>query len=126
MAAKCHATNAAGEPCQAEPLKGGAYCVWHDPGHAEQRREWSLRGGKGKSNTVRARKRLQRLDLDEIDAALCTALLDVLKGDLEPGIATAAASVARTIHAVRSATEHEQRIRALEERLEATAKGWTA
>lgn len=126
MAAKCHATNAAGEPCQAEPLKGGEYCIWHAPSFAERRREWSLRGGKGKANVARAKKRLKRLDLDDIDGALCRALLDVLDGTLEPGVATAAASVARTIHAVRSATEHEQRIRALEEQLANSAKGWTA
>lgn len=126
MATRCHALNAQSEPCQAEPLKDSDYCVWHDPNLAERRREWSLRGGKGKANTARAKKRLKRLDLDDIDGALCRALLDVLDGTLEPGVATAAASVARTIHAVRSATEHEQRIRALEDRLEATAKGWTA
>jgi len=83
-------------------------------------------GSTSESNDARAKQRLKQLELDDMDGALCRALLDVLDGTLEPGVATAAASVARTIHAVRSATEHEQRIRALEERLEATAKGWTA
>jgi hypothetical protein len=126
MATKCHATNAAGEPCQAMPLKGGEYCAWHDPDLAERRKEWSLRGGKGKSNSARARKRLKRLELEDVDAALCTALVDVLNGTLEPGLATAAASVARTIHAVRTATEHERRISELEKSLDVSSKGWTA
>jgi hypothetical protein len=125
MATKCQSLNASGEPCQAMPLKGGGYCAWHDPDLAERRKEWSLRGGKGKANSVRARKRLQRLDLDEIDAALCTALLDVLRGDLEPGIGTAAASMARTIHAVRTATEFEQQLAELEQRMD-SRKGWSA
>lgn len=126
MATKCHALNAQSEPCQAEPLKDSDYCVWHDPNLAERRKEWSLRGGKGKANTARAKKRLKRLDLDEIDAALCTAMLDVLRGELEPGIATAAASVARTIHAVRTATDHERRIAELEASLADSSKGWSA
>lgn len=126
MATKCHAQNAAGEPCQAEPLKGSTYRVWPHPDLAERRKEWSLRGGKGKANAVRARKRLQRLDLDEIDAALCTALLDVLNGTLEPGLATAAASVARTIHAVRTASEHEQCIAELEAAVLHNGKGLSA
>jgi hypothetical protein len=125
MATKCQSLNSASEPCGAEPLKGSSFCVWHHPDLAERRKEWSLRGGKGKANAVRARKRLKRLDLDEIDAALCTALLDVLRGDIEPGLATAAASVARVIHAVRSATEFEQRLTALEQRTD-SRKGWSA
>jgi hypothetical protein len=126
MATKCHAMNAAGEPCQAEPLKGSEYCVWHDPDLAERRKEWSLRGGKGKANAVRAKKRLKRLELQDVDAALCTALVDVLNGELEPGLATAAATVARVIHQVRTATEHEQRITELEKALDLTPKGYTA
>ncbi len=114
MAIKCQATNTAGNPCQAEPRKGRNWCVWHDPELAERRKEWSLRGGHGKSNAVRAKKRLQRMELQDVDAALCTALVDVLAGDLEPGLATAAATLARAIHAVRTATEHEQRIAELE------------
>jgi hypothetical protein len=125
MATKCQSLNAASEPCGAEPLKGSSFCVWHHPDLAERRKEWSLRGGKGKANAVRARKRLKRLDLDEIDAALCSAMLDVLDGTLEPGIATAAASVARTISTVRSATEFEQRLAALESRSD-SRKGWSA
>jgi hypothetical protein len=99
------------------PLKSGEYCAWHDPNLAERRKEWSIAGGKNKSNTARAKKRLAVLDLSDIDGALCRALLDVLSGDLEPGLATAAASVARTIHQVRTATEHEQRIAELESAL---------
>lgn len=114
MATKCQARNASGEPCQAIPLRGGDRCAWHDESLAEQRKQWSVAGGKNKSNSIRARKRLQRLELSEIDGALCLAMLYVLDGTLSPGVATAAATVARTIQQVRTATEHEQRIAELE------------
>lgn len=116
MATGCKGTNAAGNPCQAMPLKGKDYCAWHDESLAGQRRAWSVAGGRNKSNDARARKRVltSGLELAEIDSALCAALLDVLSGQLEPGIATAAAGVARSIATIRTASDLEARITALE------------
>lgn len=31
----CEANNDRGEPCKAAPLREGAFCVFHDPEHAE-------------------------------------------------------------------------------------------
>ena len=31
----CKGRNERGEPCQAAPLRGGEFCVFHDPEHAE-------------------------------------------------------------------------------------------
>jgi hypothetical protein len=45
-------------------------------------------------------------------------LLDVLDGTLEPNVATAAASVDRTIASVGQVADIEQRLTALEARLE--------
>lgn len=125
MDSKCKGTTTTGEPCGAT-LYRDDYCYWHHPALEAERQANRAAGGRARSNAARAKKRLQRLELDEIDAALCTAMLDVLRGDLEPGLATAAASVARTIHAVRTATEHERRISELEQALNTTPKGWTA
>lgn len=87
---------------------------------AEDRARWKVEGGRAKSNIARSRKRIlgSALDLSEIDQALCGALVDTLAGNLEPNVATAAASLARTIAAVRQAGDIEQRLTALEARQE--------
>jgi len=115
----CTATTKSGSPCSATPRVGTGYCPWHDPGLADERHGWKINAGKSKSTRNRARKRIlsAALDLHEIDGALCRALLDVLDGTLEPGIATAAATVARTVSAIRTASELETRLTALEAQL---------
>ena len=112
----CTATTKSGSPCSATPRVGTGYCPWHDPGLADERHGWEINAGKSKSTRNRARKRIlsAALDLSEIDGALCRALLDVLDGTLEPSIATAAASVARTVSTIRTASEIEARLSTLE------------
>ena len=112
----CTATTKNGSPCSATPRVGTGYCPWHDPDLADERHGWKINAGKSKSTRNRARKKIlsAALDLHEIDGALCRALLDVLDGTLEPNIATAAATVARTVSAIRTASEIESRIATLE------------
>lgn len=113
---KCQATNRDGSPCSARPQPGKDVCVWHDPDRASERQGWNRNAGRAKSKQVQARKRVLAggMELNEVDAALCTALLDVLSGDLEPNIGTAAAGIARSIASVRQAGEIERRLDALE------------
>jgi hypothetical protein len=115
-ARRCIGTNRDGGPCSAMPRAGREHCQWHDPELAEARAQWKVAGGKAKSNSARARRKVLAagLHLHEVDAALCGALLDVLAGKIEPGVATAAATVARSIVAVRQAGEMEDRLAALE------------
>ncbi len=56
------------------------------------------------------------LALSEVDALLCLALKGVLAGKIEPGIATSAATVAKAITSVRSSSDLEERLAALEQR----------
>jgi hypothetical protein len=114
----CKSLNQTGEPCGAQHYQDG-YCRWHFPGLAAQRQAERAAGGAARSNKARARKRILSavLDLHEIDGALCRALIDVLSGTLEPGIATAAATVARTVSTIRTASELEARLSALEEQV---------
>lgn len=123
---KCVHPTKAGKPCSAAHYADG-YCRWHHPDLEAQRQAERIAGGKAKASSVRARKKVLGggMDLAEIDAALCTALLNVLSGELEPGIATAAASVARTVSAIRAASDLEQRLSALEARAHAQEKEWT-
>ncbi len=41
----CEANNDRGEPCKAAPLREGAFCVFHDPEHAEVVQEARRAGG---------------------------------------------------------------------------------
>ena len=112
----CTATTKSGSPCSATPRVGTKYCPWHDPSLATERHGWKINAGKSKSTRNRARKRIlsAALDLHEIDGALCQALLDVLDGKLEPNIGSAAATIARTVSTIRTASEIESRIATLE------------
>jgi len=113
---KCTALTKDGSPCSATPRVGTGYCPWHDPVLADERHGWKINAGRSKSTRNRARKRIlsAALDLHEIDGALCQALLDVLDGSLEPNIGSAAATIARTVSTIRTASEIESRIATLE------------
>lgn len=112
----CQGTNQSGEPCSATPQSGKAWCLWHDPDLAEQRKHWNREAGKAKSNTRRASRHVLAAarDLKEVDAQLCRAFTDVLDGRLPPGVGTAAATIARSIIAVREAGEIAERLDQLE------------
>ena len=101
---RCQATARNGKPCSATPRPGRPYCAWHDPEAAEQRREWSRRGGAARSNRERARKQIpDALTTEELAGWLSVAFRKVLTGGMEPGVATAAATVARAVIAVSEA-----------------------
>src|SRR5687767_304070 len=96
MVGKCQATTRDGAPCSAQARPGSAFCPWHDPALAQRRSEWSARGGVGRSNKARARKLAgEPLTAGELHALLCDVLRRVVAGDLDKGIGTAAASLAR-------------------------------
>ncbi len=117
----CQAIAANGKPCAATPRPGRPYCLWHDPEAVETRRELSRKGGQGRSNAARLRKALpvETLTLGDVQGVLGKVLKDCTGGQIEPGVANAAANVARAIAAVAQAGELEARV----ERLEAAGDG---
>ncbi|MGI8483473.1 MAG: hypothetical protein ACR2OU_04340 [Thermomicrobiales bacterium] len=116
---ECTATRRDGHPCQGTPLPGKAFCFAHDPELREQRHQWTTAAGKAKANSRRLKKSLgldtPTLTLVEIDALLCLTLKAVVSGKLEPGIATSAAGVSKAIMAIRTASDLEERLAALEQ-----------
>lgn len=120
MADQCEATTKNNQPCSARPRPGRRFCPWHDPEIAAQRSQWSARGGANRSHRSRARKRLIEgsLTAPEVEALLGKALGDVLEGKIKPGVAIAAATLARAIVVVREAGEIEERLEALERAME--------
>jgi len=54
------------------------------------------------------------LSIDDLDALLCSALVRVAGGRLEPGVGSAMATLAKTVVAIRTAGELERRLEELE------------
>ena len=112
---KCSVANRDGSPCGAAPWRGGV-CRWHHPDLAQQRADGRRRGGQNRSNKARAARAADALSLEHIDALLGDVLKRAINGSVTPGQATAAATVARAIVAVRELATLEQRLVALEMR----------
>ncbi len=112
---RCQAITKGGSPCAATAVPGDRLCAWHSPAWAEKRREWSKKGGAGRSNAQRAKKALgESHDLTAVQARLVGALEKVEAGQLDPSRAQAMAALGRAIVTVSQAGEVEQRLRELE------------
>jgi hypothetical protein len=124
MQARCSATNKDGSPCSAQAWRGGL-CRWHDPQLAADRAAWRAKGGQGKGNGVRARRRLAGATMGpaELQGALASVLQGVIAGEVAPGVGSAAAAIARAIVSIREATEIDERLAALERRAGMTGRG---
>ena len=107
---RCGSTRRDGAPCTAQPGPSG-YCIGHNPGAQEARRK----GGHGKSRAERARKLLPAR-LRPVAAMLEDALGQVFRGELDPRVATAMASLSGALVRVTTAGEIEERLRTLEEK----------
>ncbi len=116
MVGKCASLTRDGKPCSASPRPGSAYCPWHDPSLSKRRAEWSAKGGSGRSNKARAAKALPSpiLSSDELISWLSLVFKQTIVGKTEPPVATACASLARTIADLRRGAEIEDRLAGLE------------
>ena len=116
MVARCAGTNRDGTPCSASPRPSSTWCVWHDPATKGKRSEWSKRGGQARSNKARAAKALptELMSNDEIAAWLTIQFRKLITGQIEPGIATASATVAKAIAEIQRGAQIEERIAQIE------------
>ncbi len=112
----CKSPNRAGGPCGAQHYRDG-WCRWHHPELEAQRQAERAAGGHARSNKVRARKQLAAavLSIDDLDALLCRALVQVAGGKMEPGVGSAMAGIAKTIAGIRSTGDFEKRLEELEQ-----------
>ena len=96
MAERCSAVTKSGGRCHATVVSEGM-CAWHAPSWAERRRQWSVRGGHGKSNAARAKKKLPAglITTDELRGLVGLTINGVLTGQIEPGVGNAVASLSR-------------------------------
>jgi hypothetical protein len=116
MVNRCLASNAEGEPCQAQPVRPSGYCYWHDPSLAEERDRKRREGGVNRSNRARTKKQLpaQPLSTDELLAYLSLAFKGVLAGKVRPNIGNCLGALARSMAQLRETSELEERLSALE------------
>jgi hypothetical protein len=106
MAAKCFAIAKAGSRCSRTALPGKQFCLIHDPESADLRREASRKGGHARSNQARAAKQIpEAMAPEELVGWLWLLIRNVISGKIEPKVATAAATIARTILETRDASE---------------------
>lgn len=115
---KCKGHNRAGDPCGADAQPGRPWCLWHDPDRAEERRRWQAEGGKARSHSARARRELELADagVKQLPGTLWRALRKVETGEIEPGVASAMATLSRAIIAAQQSSDLEERLAALETR----------
>ena len=84
MVNRCKARNASGNPCSAHVRPDERYYRWHDPKRESERKQWRVKGGKGRSNVTRLRKVWleEQLTASELSGLLSAALVSTLEGDL--------------------------------------------
>lgn len=111
----CKSPNRAGGPCGAQHYRDG-WCRWHHPDLEAKRQAERAAGGTARSNKARARKQLADalMTTNDLDGLLCSALVKVAGGRLDPGVGTAMATIARTITTIRTTGELERRLEELE------------
>ena len=116
MVARCPSVTREGKPCSATPRPSSAYCAWHDPDLSKRRSEWSAKGGSARSNRQRATRALptELMSTDEIAAWLTIQYRKLITGQIEPGVATASATVAKAIADIQRGAQLEERIAELE------------
>jgi hypothetical protein len=117
MTNPCAATTKDGTPCRAFVLPGSVFCFSHDPEFAERRKQRNLNGGHGKGTKTRIRKGLgdDALTMIEVGGLLSRAILKLEAGTIEPGTATAMATVARAFAAIQEVGAIEARLTRLEQ-----------
>jgi hypothetical protein len=89
--------------------------MWHDPDLDAERQSWRTKGGRERSNTARARKKLagDLRDLAGVKAMLLEAMERTKDGEMEPGILTALSTAARAVVVVSGVADFEEQLTAM-------------
>lgn len=117
MDGKCTATTKTGAPCKGKQYRDGL-CRFHHPDLEFERQRTRAEGGKAKANSRRARKHLadDMLSMTQVGGLLSRTLTKLETGEMQPGVATAMASVAKALVSIRDAGDLEERLSELEQR----------
>jgi len=114
----CTATTRSGHPCRSFAVSDAGYCQAHDPARADAHRAAMRKGGEARSAVRRAARlwasRGEQIEPKDLPAMLRATMVDVRAGIVEPGVAQALASLAKTSVALAHDMELESRLAALE------------
>ena len=117
----CKGVRSGGEACGAAPLSEGAYCLWHDPAHADLVAEARRLGGsrRRKEATIAVAYDVLGLgSIAEIRRLVEVAVIDVLSLENTVSRARAIAYLAHIATKLLEAGEHEERLARIEQTLE--------
>jgi len=121
----CEAIKADGQRCKAPAMSKGHYCFFHSQATAEQRKDAQRRGGeKGKRQTLP--KEDAEYDLATISGVvqmLGSIINKTLRGDVDYKISNSVSVLSGNLLRALEGNELEQRLNALEERLEELSYG---
>ena len=114
---RCTGTTRAGTPCRSFAVADGL-CQSHHPARADAHREATRKGGEARSAVRRAARlwadKGEQIEPANLPAMLRATMVDVRAGIVEPGVAQAIASLAKTSVALATDLELVARIEALE------------
>jgi len=119
MQQRCNGTNKAGEQCNGKALPGSPYCIAHDPTKIVAITEARRKGGAARSNRAKARRELEgaAMTAAELNGILAVTIRQVLSEKKAPGIGQAIAALSRAALEAGKATDLENRMAAIEQRL---------
>jgi hypothetical protein len=122
----CKGVRSGGEACAAPPLSDGAYCLWHDPEHADTVAEARKLGGsrRRKEATIAVAYDVEGLgSTAQIRRLVEVAVLDVLSLENSVSRARAIAYLAHIATKLLEVGEHEERLERIEQTLEPRLRG---
>jgi len=126
----CTGTTRAGNPCRSFAVSDAGYCQAHDPARAAAHRAAMRKGGEARSAVRRAARlwasRGEQIEPKDLPAMLRAAMVDVRAGIVEPGVAQALATLAKTSVTLSHELDLVVRIEALERATGATPDNVTA
>jgi len=114
---RCTGTTRAGNPCQAFVV-ADSLCQAHHPNRADAHRAAMRKGGEARSAVRRAARlwadKGEQIEPANLPAMLRATMVDVRVGTIEPAVATAIATLAKTSVALAHDMDMERRLEELE------------
>ena len=109
---RCPGITSQGKPCPLFPPTGRTWCINHDPERTEERHERSVRGGRNRAASVRARSLLKGSleTMGDTREIVLVSILQVIDGTISPKVAQAVSALARTADALTVTDSLEQQI----------------
>ena len=113
---RCRGTNTQGEPCEAIPMEGEAYCFFHHPDRREERLEARREGGRqGRLNVLKDVSDLRLERVGDVTRLLAETINHVRTGRLDPRIGNTVGYLAGILLKALEQGEVEARLNALEQ-----------